>query len=206
MAAVLQSSARLHAVRQWLAVGLLLAAAGCTHLPATTKSPQSWPEQRDTLLTLTKFDFSGRMAVASAVGGFSGGLDWQQTDEVSKSDIRGPLGLSVARLSYDGKILRVTAGGAEVSGINAEQSLEQALGFTPPLASLAYWLRGCDDPAITAETTLGEGQRLATLRQDGWDIVYESYQLTANHWLPARLTLQREGVRVRLVLQRWTLG
>ena len=88
----------------------------------------------------------------------------------------------------------------------AHAELAARLGFDVPIASLRYWVLGVPDPAQPAEETLDEAQqRLATLVQDGWHIDYTDYTSAAGASLPARITLQREAVRVRLLVEDWQL-
>ena len=98
-----------------------------------------------------------------------------------------------------------TADGQSVGGAMAETLLHDSLGFDAPLASLAYWLRGCDDPSSAADTTLDDQQRLATLKQQGWQVSYDGYERHGALWLPQRITLQRDAVRLKLLIQTWTL-
>ena len=48
-------------------------------------------------------------------------------------------------------------------------------------------------------------QRLDGLTQDGWHVAYGGYVDAHGQTLPARLTLERETVRVRLVVDDWQL-
>ena len=46
-------------------------------------------------------------------------------------------------------------------------------------------------------------QRLAALTQAGWHVEYQSYTSANGEALPARMTLQRDAVRVRLLVDDW---
>ena len=46
-------------------------------------------------------------------------------------------------------------------------------------------------------------QRLAALQQDGWQIQYTGYMPVGGEWLPSKLTLERQGVRLRVVVDGW---
>lgn len=199
--------ARPRAAWSALAVAHVLLLAGCAHVPRPPAGPvASWSEQRAALLAYRRFQFSGRLAVAANGEGFSGGIDWRQQADESAVRLRGPLGVGALQLRYDGQALTVqTADGQSLGGAPAEERLRESLGFDAPLASLAYWLRGCDDPANAAETTLDDQQRLATLKQRGWELRYDSYERHGALWLPQRITLQRESVRLKLLIQSWTL-
>ena len=83
--------------------------------------------------------------------------------------------------------------------------LADKLGFEPPLASLRYWVLGVPDPAAPASVQLDSEQRLTGLMQDGWRVDYGAYMPVGAEWLPRLMTLQREGVRVRMVVDGWQL-
>jgi len=196
-----------YAGRLALTALLLTLLTACAHVPPSPPAPVgNWSAQRERLLAQRQFQFSGRLAVAANGEGFSGGIDWQQRDGDSTMRLRGPLGGVALQLNYDGHALQVQrSDGTALAGEQAAAVLREALGFDAPLASLAYWLRGCDDPASAADTTLDEQQRLAALRQQGWELRYDAYERHGALWLPQRITLQREAVRLKLLIQSWTL-
>ena len=77
------------------------------------------------------------------------------------------------------------------------------MGFDPPLDSLRYWILGVPEPGHPAQESLNAQQRLATLQQDGWQIQYTDYMAVGAEWLPSKLTVQRQGVRLRVVVDGW---
>ena len=141
------------------------------------------------------------------IAGFSASLRWQQQGVASDLLLRAPLGVGGAHLRFDGAVLLVTAGdGAQLEGAAARAELVRLLGFEPPLASLRYWLLGVPDPAApAADETLDVAQRLAQLRQDGWQVDYGEYLRSASQWLPRRMVLQRGDLRLKLRVSNWQL-
>ena len=134
----------------------------------------------------------------------SAALDWQQRANDTHVQLRAPLGVASLAIDYRGGQLYLRASdGTAVDGTLADERLQEWLGFAPPLASLRYWLLGCSDPRSAAEETFDAQQRLTQLRQDGWQIDYQSYQRSAQQWLPQRLSIERDGRRLKLVIQRW---
>ncbi|MFO1401533.1 MAG: lipoprotein insertase outer membrane protein LolB [Steroidobacteraceae bacterium] len=189
-----------------LSAFLLLLLAGCATLPPRAPAPLAWPERRDALQRIEGFDLRGRVAVATGTGGFNATLRWAQHGAAARVDLAAPLGVGAARIDQRGDELSVTTSrGARLTGAEASASIEREFGFEPPFASLRYWLLGAADPARPAEETLDGEQRLARLVQDGWSIDYAEYQASGGRWLPRRLTLRREAVRVRLLVQAWRL-
>jgi outer membrane lipoprotein LolB len=107
----------------------------------------------------------------------------------------------------------VNSHGDHLDSDAARAELAMRLGFDPPLKSLRYWLLGAPDPTLPAEETVDEQQqRLQSLEQDGWQVDYSAYMPTdltpvgsaGGLGLPAKMTVQRPGVRVRLVVDGWS--
>jgi outer membrane lipoprotein LolB len=85
----------------------------------------------------------------------------------------------------------------------AERFLARELGWSVPVRSARYWVRGLADPAANAAPLLDELGRLAQLTQSGWQIRYEEYALKDSLWLPRRLVMEGGPARVRLVIDTW---
>lgn len=195
---------------------LLLAAALLLTACVTRPLPQSLPlqpyvQQRAALQALASYGVEARVAVAVGSEGFNVNLSWKQIGTRSELDLRAPLGFAAAHVVSDGQALQVDAGqGQRYAGPSAHEELTRRLGFAPPLHSLRYWLLGVPDPALTVLETLSEdGLRLLAMEQDGWQIqIQDSARYgegPLRSVLPHRLSLQREGVRVKLVIDQWTL-
>jgi outer membrane lipoprotein LolB len=190
---------------RWLVV-LTVALAGCHTVPVKEPAAQSWQARRPQLQAREQFELQGRVAVAAAGEGFNAGLHWTQHGRQTRMSLQGPLGAGAVQVTSDGAMLSiVTSRGEHLDSDAARAELASRLGFDPPLSSLRYWILGVPDPGQPAEESLDSQQRMATLTQNGWQIVYNGYSLVGGEWMPARLTLQREGVRVRVIVDGWSL-
>jgi outer membrane lipoprotein LolB len=189
-----------------LALAALLAACRTTP-PTLPPSTVPWDVRRPQLQAHTHFELKGRVAVAAAGEGFNANLHWTQDGTRSQLTLEGPLGVGGAQLTASGEELSlVTARGEHVNNAEAHAALQARLGFDPPLSALRYWVLGVPDPAQPATEALdATQQRLAGLSQEGWRVDYQSYVTAAGEALPARLTLQRDDVRVRLLVDNWQL-
>jgi outer membrane lipoprotein LolB len=180
------------------------ALAGCHTVPVQEPAAQSWEARRPQLQGREQFELKGRVAVAAAGEGFNAGLHWAQKGTQTRMSLQGPLGAGGVQVTSDGSTLSiVTSRGERLDSDAAHAELTSRLGFDPPLSSLRYWILGVPDPAQPAQESLDAQQRLATLTQNGWQIAYNGYSFVGGEWLPARLTLQREGVRVRVIVDGW---
>jgi outer membrane lipoprotein LolB len=182
--------------------------AGCRTAPPVQQpatASQAWDVTRPALQARDHFQLKGRVAVAAGKDGFNASLRWIQAGSVSQVSLEGPLGAGGVQITASGDDLNiVTAHGDHLDSGAAHAELDSRLGFDPPLGSLRYWIQGVPDPASPAKEKLDpQLQRLQSLEQGGWQIDYTGYMPTGGVSLPAKLTLQRAGVRVRLVVDGW---
>lgn len=193
--------------RAWVALLLSIAVlAGCKSLPvAPPPAPsESWEVRRAALQARNNFDLNGRIAVAAAQDGFNAKLRWEQKGPLSQVALDGPLGVGGVRITSNGGSLSVVnSRGQQLDSEAARREIEARLGFEPPIASLRYWVLGVPDPSSPAEEHLDETKRLASLSQNGWQIDYGGYTEVDGQALPSKVTLRRENVRVRLVVDGW---
>lgn len=173
--------------------------------PSPPPAGASWDTRRPQLQARTHFELKGRVAVAAGSEGFNADLHWIQDGPRSQVTLAGPLGVGGAEITASGNDLTlVTSRGEHVDSDAAHAALAARLGFDPPLSSLRYWILGVPDPAQPAITELDVSQqRLTGLTQAGWRVDYADYVTTGDGTLPARLTLQRDNVRVRVLIDNW---
>lgn len=186
-----------------LAVAVL---AGCRTVPVQQPTAsQPWEVRRPELQARDRFSLKGRVAVATGKDGFNAGMRWMQEGASSRVSLEGPLGVGGVQITADGSTLSVvTSKGEHLDSDAARAELGSRLGFEPPISSLRYWILGVPDPAQPSKEAIDpQQQRLQGLEQDGWRIDYSSYMPVGSEWLPARLTLQRAGVRVRVLVDGW---
>jgi outer membrane lipoprotein LolB len=190
-----------------LAIFVLILSA-CATAPVKTSGEvppaQSWDARRAEMQQQDDFELKGRLAVAAGKEGFNARLRWEQQGANSSLALDGPMGVGGVRISTNGSDLEVlNSRGQRLDSEAARAEIATRLGFEPPLASLRYWVLGVPNPAIPAEETLDSQQRLERLLQDGWDIEYASYSTFDGKWLPVRMTLRRDDVRVRVFVDGW---
>jgi outer membrane lipoprotein LolB len=187
-----------------LALLLLTALAACKTLPPAPPESAPWEVRKAALQSRDNFNLKARIGVAVNQEGFNAKLRWQQRGKQSQLFLDGPLGVGGVRITSDGDSLKVqNSRGEQLDSEAAKQEIESKLGFDPPIASLRYWVLGVPDPSTPADEMLDDANRLATLKQDGWQIEYTAYTDVRGQALPSKATLTREGVRVRLFVDEW---
>lgn len=192
-----------------LAASLLLAA--CVSTPSRViNAPPTYEARRPLLQAVARFELEGRLAVAVGQEGVNASLAWQQRAGHSALQLRAPLGFGSAEVTREGDAMHLaTSRGDQLDGPLARQELARRLGFSPPLDSLRYWVLGVPDPDLPAVETPGSGPQLAALEQDGWRVEYPEYRSFGSGALeavlPRRLTLTRADIRLRLLIERWSV-
>jgi outer membrane lipoprotein LolB len=179
-------------------VALMLAACA-TPPPVLPTAPQALHTRNE------PWSLHGRIALQAGDKSLSGQVQWQHSSIRDEITLASPLGQGVAQLTSNanGVVLSVP-GQPERRASDAATLTRQALGVALPLAGLRYWIEGRPDPERTFEQTLNDAGRLAQLKQDGWVIDYLQYR-DAPAWQPRKLSLARDDMNIRLVIDTWLM-
>lgn len=163
-----------------------------------------WPDRRAQLQARARFTAQGRIGVMAGADGFNGRMRWIQDGARSTVSLDGPLGVGGVRISNDAGVLAVTTSSGEaLDSQAAHDELVRRLGFEPPLDSLRYWMQGVPDPSIPGTETLDVQGYLDSVTQAGWTVTFNAYMQTLAGALPQKLTIERDAVRVRLIIASW---
>jgi outer membrane lipoprotein LolB len=182
---------------------LLIALGGCATTPPAIQ-PVDWTARRAALWALDDWRMTGRVAVTVAGEGGSASIDWRQSGQVSDLAVSGPLGVGSLRAVLDPAGLRLEDGsGARLADGEAERALARRLGAEVPVGSLRYWVLGTPAPGVPAEETVDAAGRASSFRQAGWQVDLGRFESTPGGELPTRLTLERDGARLKLAVSRW---
>lgn len=183
-------------MRRFVTAALLaLGLAGCASTPSVPVEIGPAAAERWTL--------QGRIGVQHGEESLSGQLRWQHRADADELLMTSPLGQGVARIVRDatGFLLEVPNQPSRRAP-DAESLTHAALGYALPVRGLVWWVQARPDPDRPFEASRdGEG-RLAQLRQDGWIIDYQQYATDSQGW-PRKLSVAREGLRIRLIADSW---
>ena len=159
-----------------------------------------WDRRVADLQGLGSWRLDGRAAVAAGTQGWQASLNWRQSGDDAEVHLSGPFGVGsvVLKRTHDGLSLN----GAPPSDAVVSQ-LQERLGVELPIDHLRFWLLGVPDPGAAFDLKRNDQDRASQLTQDDWNIDYDRYMSVNGDLLPALLVLSREGVRVRIVVDRW---
>jgi outer membrane lipoprotein LolB len=187
-------------VARLAAIAGLLALAGCASTPASRDASSiQFAEAR------AVYEISGRLSARHDADAFAASFRWSHAGDRDELDLTTPLGQTVARLIGDPRGVELQRPDGKVETANDWTALtSRGLGWSLPVAGLAYWIQGAPrkDAPFTAEA--GDGGAPGVLRQDGWTIVYQAFAKDGSGASrPVRMTLDYPGVELRLVIDAW---
>jgi outer membrane lipoprotein LolB len=186
------------------ALSLLLICTVLAACVSTRRAPaplqESWEQRAAELQKLDAWQLDGRAAVAVGTQGWQASLNWRQRGDAAEVHLSGPLGVGAL-------LLKRTAAGLSLNDAAPSDAvlaqLQERLGFELPIDHLRFWLLGVPDPGAPFELERNAQDRALRVTQDEWVIDYDRYLPVAGDVLPGHLVLSREGVRVRIAVDRW---
>jgi len=148
----------------------------------------------------------GKLALRTAEHSESANFQWRQRGEATRLELAGPLGVNATTVSSDGRQLEILQNGERSTWDLSDPASLEETGWDLPVATLPHWLRGIPAPGQRVQELVLDGQRLATLRQGGWEVQYERYGEFGPHTLPTRLEIRRGHTSARLIIRDWQTG
>jgi outer membrane lipoprotein LolB len=182
--------------------------AGCITLPVA-RQPLDPVQQRGYLQGLETFSFTGRVRVASNGQDSSASIEWAQRRNEASIRLTSQLRVGGVRIRFSPERLQLeTSDGMKHRDGEAEQLLARELGFVPPFASLRHWVLGLPSPGSPVQLNADAGNPQQLEGQD-WQITYEQDMEVPTAAgavrLPRILIATRDGLRLRLVIDRWQM-
>ena len=194
-------------MRVLVPIAVLALTACATVTPVPGPAVVDWDLRQQELRELDAWRMSGRVAVTVGGEGASASIDWRQSGGTADLSVTGPLGVGAMRAVLDGSSLWLEdSSGARLEGGDAERLLAERLGTEVPVRSLRYWLLGIPAPGEPYEVQRAPDGRPEALRQSGWQVAFGRYGPVPGGELPVRLSLARDGTRVKLAVTHWELG
>ena len=189
--------------------GLIALLAGCAGTGPREAlqgqgNPQQWREHKRQLTALDGWQIDGKVGIRAPRDSGSGTLFWLQRQDYYDIRLAGPLGRGAARLTgRPGLVALEVANQGRYEAPTPEALLDEQLGWRLPVSHLIWWVRGLPAPDTRSELNLDADSRLASLKQDGWDVEYLRYTEQNGYWLPERIKLHGEDLDVTLVIKDW---
>ena len=189
------------------ALGLaLLLVAGCAGMETREPASPDWQAHRAQLAALQQWTASGKLALRTRDASESASMVWRQDHGNSQLQLSGPLGVNATTIESDGQLLHIRQGEEYTAlDVSTPEAVLENTGWDLPLPALTYWLKGlpAPDPRVERLEFDERNGLLRALRQDGWEVYYETYGQFQGVTLPVRLRIERGTTRLKVIVSRW---
>jgi len=134
------------------------------------------------------------------------GLQWKQEGKGLLMLLEAPFGQGVFRIDTvaDGGYRLELPDGQVFENSSPEALLDAVFGWSMPISGMYYWIRGLPRPGSDYLDSLYDSGRTRSIHQDRWSIEYREYfEDGPDPRLPRRMDLERDDIRIKLVIERW---
>ncbi|MDG9669563.1 lipoprotein insertase outer membrane protein LolB [Hahella sp. CR1] len=187
----------------------LVALSGCQLTPpkeTTLNAPGDWSQRKSSLLAFDHWRLQGKLSVRRGDRLDSALInEWnQQGDHFAIHVSSSLLGLGATQIEGSPKGIRLSQPDNEpLFSEHPQQLLERALGWSIPIESLPYWVRGVPDANEANKLTFSVDGELVSIEQNGWLIEYGRFTQVGDLSLPEKITLTSDDARVKLAITEW---
>lgn len=184
---------------------MLALLAGCATRPPVAEAPAErgpWRDQAAAVEALNAWELIARVGLRTPDEATSANLDWRQTPYHYRLLLSGPFGSGRSTLEgREGRVSLTTPEG-RFEAESPEALLQEQLGWSLPVSALDHWIRGL--PAAGRHELERDARGYPRrLRQAGWEIDYRDWTWANGLWLPRRLVMTHDLLRVILVINEW---
>lgn len=200
------------------AIALTLAAlllGGCSSLQVeplpeglTEQPPADWNSTSARRDQFRHWELTGKLAVRQPSDSGTAVINyWKQDQEAYELALSSSF-LGMGRTTLEGVpgfIELTLPDGERYRSSDPEALVNAATGWQLPIDSLAWWIRGLPGPEGDFRLFFDDQDRLAVIRQLGWEIRYDRWKAFLDDYppLPARITAVKGEKRVRVVVTTW---
>jgi len=135
----------------------------------------------------------------------SANLNWQQTTNSNNLILTTFIGTRILSLKQTANGAELEFDGDEYFDTNAAELLKRLTGFTLPVDNADNWLKGTIDDQSLVVDELGRAKQVLWFDNTGkkWQIDYGTYIQNAGYWLPTKLTLKHQQIKIKIQLYDW---
>ncbi len=186
----------------------LLVLAGCSRLGSLgeDESRDLWLAEQRALRAVESWDLHARAAIRLEGEAYQVGIRWQRDTERFRLLLEAPFGQGVIRIdAAAGRSYQLRLPDGRVfENSDPEALLDDVLGWSLPIGGLEFWIRGLPWPDSSYAYRSDTAGRTRSIQQNQWSIDYLDYfDVEDGVDLPRRISLEREQLALRLVIERW---
>ncbi|MBE0362492.1 outer membrane lipoprotein LolB [Pseudoalteromonas ulvae UL12] len=176
---------------------------GCASQKPSLTVPH--PDWKSRLEQQTEWQVAGKLAFISPEKRQSVNFNWHNQATSSKLALTTFIGSHVLTLEQFDDHATLLMKGETHSAQNAQQLLYQLTGMMLPIDNAPNWLKGVQHQSNSEFDQLGRATKGSVINQFGqiWHIDYQHFQLVNGLWVPDKLTLSHQTIKVKIQIYSW---
>lgn len=186
-------------------MGLLLLVGCASQAPMDESGRQAgqWERQQAEVEAFDTWTMVGKAGLRTPQENISANLDWNQHPHYFRMLISGPFG--GGRNVLEGREGRFSLSNSDgrFEAETPEALMAEQLGWALPVSAMPDWVRGLPGDHASYQLETDEFGFPSHLSQDGWEIDYRDWERVDALWLPRRMIMNYEDVRITLVVNQW---
>ena len=168
-------------------------------------APLSWQQHFNSMRSLQKWEANAQIAIKIEQKTQKAKMLWKQNQSAYDISFLGPFGHAGPKIYGDTQSATLLIPKeAPLTGTNTSSLLQKRLGWQLPVENAQYWIKGIPSPLSDSQLSLKD-QRLYILEQDGWTVTYQQYKQVADQYLPAKIIISKDNLRLLLVIYKWQI-
>lgn len=183
-----------------LSAVMLLTLSGCSFTPQ-----KSLPGQQSLAHFPELWTINGRISVINEDENWYARFNWVQEKADFAISFTGPLGETELQISQIAQHNLLKTPAYERSSDDLELLLYKETGWKLPVRSLRYWSQGIPDPEMVAKLQYNE-QHISDIHQSGWHIQYPKRMQVGEYWLPKKIVVTEQNIKIKIIITAWQLG
>lgn len=190
------------ALRFFSVVMSIFLLSACAHPPEYAPLTTAWSERQEQLSALTDWQFRGHAVFKMPERKFSANVYWQQNADQYQIMLFGPFGLGGININgQPNSVYLKDSHGHTYKADTPESLMQNQLGWSLPVSSLYYWVRGLPAPGPVTHVTYDAYHRMVHLEQQGWGIDYRAYQRVQAIELPREIIFAKDNYYMHLTIE-----
>jgi outer membrane lipoprotein LolB len=190
-------------LRRLTALVFICVLASCAKSPVKPAVEQFQLAGRNYLYDRAQWSFDGRLALSSQSESLSLSIDWKHQsykgEVIDRIELAGPFGQGRTIISIADRDLLIDFGDRQETFVgDVDELLSRQIGFSVPVSALKYWVLGLVKPKTKYLIVDGGFEQL------GWRVNYRKMMIVEGEKMPRKINVEREDVRLRLVVDQWS--
>lgn len=191
-----------------LMISIVLIFNGCARVKVEEGHTLPMPKNKERVAAINNWDFQGKVFVTDGKSGNNALIYWKNQGKNYNIKVHAPIGgdyVIISKLS-DTRYELVEANGQKLVASSFEGLMQQKLGWYLPLQGLNIWIKGVPVPGVkVSNLEKYPNNTLKFLQQNGWDINYLEYKNFNQLYLPTKIHLNHNNIRIKIFIRSWEI-